>query len=140
MFRDSVELKGLSEIEQKLKGLPIKVRKGMMRKALRAGGKIILAAAKQESPVSTGLLRSQIKLRVHKNKRGFMSIRVGTGSKGNSGPAFYSSFQELGYKHRGGNQVPANPFLKRASDKSKDQAGEATTASLKEQIESSVRA
>ncbi len=140
MFRDSVAVRGLSEIESKLKNLPIKVRKTMMRKALRAGGKIILSAAREEAPVRTGLLQSQIKLRVHKNKKGYMSIRVGTGSKGNPGPAFYSSFVELGYKHRGGKQIPANPFLKRASDKSKDQAGQATTESLQQQIEESVRA
>ena len=140
MFRDSVKVKGLSELEQKLKGLPIKVRKGMMRKALRSGGKIILSAAKEEAPVASGLLQSQIKLRIHKNKKGYMSVRIGTGGKGNAGPAFYSSFQELGYKHRGGNQVPANPFLKRASDKSKDEAGRITTESLQQQIEESVRA
>ena len=134
-MQDSIAISGLTELEQKLKNLPIKLRKQMMRKALRAGGKIILSAAKENSPVRSGLLQSQLKLRTGKNKRGYMSVRIGTGKKGDPGPAYYSSFIELGWK-RGGHQIAPNPFLKRASDSAKDRAGRAVTDSLKQQIES----
>ncbi|MDE2101263.1 MAG: HK97 gp10 family phage protein [Patescibacteria group bacterium] len=134
MFTDSIAIKGLTELEQKLKLIPIKLRKSAMRKALRAGGKIILAATKQQAPVASGLLESELKLRAYKNKKGFMSVRIGTGKKGNPGPAFYATFVELGYKHRGGHQVPANPFMKRASDSAKDEAGRAVVDTLQTQL------
>lgn len=126
----NITIHGAKELERKLRALPLKVENKIARKALREGARPILAEAKQQVPVKSGLLRRKLTIRAGKRSRKHGPRIVVQTSEGLfKGEAFYGGFVHFG--HRIGPRrlgpsrklVPANEFLKRAAEKSKDQAG-----------------
>lgn len=77
----SIKLTGDKELQRKLKALQGKDQKKVVRKALRAGGKIILAESKRLVPVDSGRLKKSLKLRAAKGKRQTFGVQVMTGSR-----------------------------------------------------------
>lgn len=98
------KIEGREDLDRRLSSLgdPKLVRK-IMRKALRAGGKIILRLARQYAPSRTGLLRRSLGIRVGKvknNQPGYEAVIIGTTKKRFQGKSFYAWFQEFGW-HQG---------------------------------------
>ena len=108
-------LAGLERLSQKL-------QKKVIRKGLRAGGKIWLAAVKAAAPVRSGNLKRAIKLRAGPRRKGASSITVGARRKdlkvrpGDQG--FYPASVEYGHKvgHRGG---AVRPLVRALSGRTK---------------------
>ena len=67
-----VRVTGLAEAQQRLLKIEAKVRKSILRKAVRTGGKELLKAARGQAPVDTGWLRSQLRVSVK------IDTRIGT--------------------------------------------------------------
>lgn len=139
-------IKGLSELQAMLDTLPAKVEKNILRSALRAGAKPVLAAAKAGVPVRSGKLRD--------------SLRITTSGKGGTARAavttrlFYAKFVEYGtaaheivpqvrsalgfgsvvtekVEHPGGG---ARPFLRPALDGQKEAAVLAAAQQIKKRL------
>ena len=128
----SIKLIGGKELDRKLKALPRKVAKKILRQALRAGAKIILAQAKANAPVATGQLKKSLKVRAMKRTRkGTVGFKVQTKAGDFKGDEFYGSFLEYGFRRgkrpgKGAEYtreiVPAQPFMRPAFDSKKDEA------------------
>lgn len=90
------EVKGLREIEQALKRLPIELERKVLRRAVLAGAGVIRDEARRLAPVRTGALRQNIVARYHKRKNGLVRYDVGI-RKGRKGmDAYYASMVEFG--------------------------------------------
>ena len=102
-------VKGLADLQRALDELPAKIEANIMRGALRAGAKVIMAEAKRlapEGPPSSeggkkyaarrGLLRDSIRISV-RLRRGQVQARVIAGGKvKGGGAAFYAHMVERG--------------------------------------------
>ncbi len=99
-----VTVKGLDQLQKFLDQLPAKIEKNVMRGALRAGAKPVLAAAKANAPVATpsaenqrlyglhsGALRDSIRISVSV-KGGKVTAAV----KAGKGDVYYARFVEYG--------------------------------------------
>jgi HK97 gp10 family phage protein len=138
-----LEIKGGVELLRKLEQFPRTVQRKLLRQAIRDGARPILAAAKANCPVGTGELKKSLRLRVRKKtKPGTYAVQIQAGKYGEfKGDQFYAAFVELG--HRVGSRklgnaramVPANPFMRRAADTTKDRAGRIVGESLGRRIE-----
>jgi HK97 gp10 family phage protein len=94
-----VQLTGAKEIALALGKLETKLARKVGSKALRAGAKIVQAAAVQIAPRGeTGNLKKSIKVRAGKSKKGYRSIIVGPGEKWFTGNEFYAAFVEFGHR------------------------------------------
>lgn len=71
---------GLSELQRLLDTLPAKIEANILRGALRAGAKPILAEAKQNAAVASGALRDGLKIGT-KSKGGIVTASVKAGGK-----------------------------------------------------------
>ena len=131
----------MPEAAESLKQLGRTTERKILRKGLRAGAKIIKAAAQADAPSRTGLMARKIKVRAGKSGKGRISVNVGVGAKDFTGKAFYAAFVLFG--HRVGSRklgdsrkiVPANNFLERAFESSGESAKEAAVATWGELIE-----
>ena len=95
----AVSLRGFAEFEKKLRALPGKVARKVVRQALREGAKIIQAEAKARVPVDSGKLKKSIKVRAAKSrKKGTAAVVVQTGQGDFKGETFYGAFLEYGHK------------------------------------------
>ena len=139
-----MKIEGLKEAVDKLESLDRKVQKSIVRKGLRAGAKIMLAAAKAGAPVRSGNLLSNLKIRGGGTSKGSTRVTVGVAAKGYKGgeKAWYADFVILGH-HVGSAKlgdaravVKPNPFLERAYEATASAVVEATAAYWADQIES----
>lgn len=102
---DTVQIKGLAELQRALDTLPAKIEANIMRGAVRAGVKVIAEAAAANAPVQTGSLKLDFNVGT-RSKAGMVTGRlvVGRGRKSKGGTkkaAFYAHFVEFGTKpHR----------------------------------------
>ena len=117
-----ISLIGDKVLQRKLKRLPIATQKKIVRKALREGGRPVLAAAQQNVPVRSGRTKASLKLRARKAKRGSFGVDVRTGTRAELGipendPSYYPFSVEYGH----GN-VAAQPFMRPAMDDNRDKA------------------
>lgn len=104
-----LELDGVKEVIKALESLPPNVEKQVLRKAMRSAMKPLLAQAKAEAPVKSGLLRSSIVLRAaKKKKRGSIAFEIRPDGK-KFAKGFYPAQVEFGRK-----DMLANPFMARA--------------------------
>lgn len=132
----SIRIEGGKQLERRLKALPPRVAGQVSRQALRAGAKIVQAAAVADAPVRKGLLKQSIKVRAAKRRRGSVGVVVQTGQGFFRGETFYGAFQELGFHlgpRRLGNLrrfVEGKHFMKRAFDDTREEAAKVTTDQL----------
>lgn len=131
-----IKVKGLAELQTFLDQLPAKMEANVLRGALRAGAKPLLAAAKAAAPVGepsetnrnryklyAGALRDSVRISGRIDKRnGKITASVKAGGKTKSGAdVFYAHMVEFGTKphvigdgtHPG---VQAKPFMRPALD------------------------
>ncbi len=105
-----VKVEGATELTAAFNALAFSAQKKVMRPALRAGGKVILAAVKARVPRKSGALARAIKLRSRGRSRKVIGVAVfvdnkliplkkGEGQHNREG--FYPAHLELGYV-RGG--------------------------------------
>lgn len=93
--RNSVRF-GVEKFYKQLDALEAAVQKKIVRKALKAGGKIIAKEAKIRAPVDTGELKSKIKVWALKRSRKRIGVLVGTSAKEYTGDQFCGAFVEHG--------------------------------------------
>jgi HK97 gp10 family phage protein len=97
-----VKITGLDEVLKNLQALDKKVQGKVSKEALRAGAKIMLPVARQESPVKTGIMRKGIKLRMGKKRKGYVYVSIliseKTADRNYVGKLFYGAMQEFGWK------------------------------------------
>jgi HK97 gp10 family phage protein len=110
----SIDLSGDKALLKKFATLGVSVEKKVLRKALRKGGKPVLAKAKQLVPVDKGLLKRSLKLRAIKRSRREFGVRVMTGTREELGipasdPYYYPAAVELGHR-----RAPPHSFLRAA--------------------------
>lgn len=97
-IKATITLKGGLKLERTLRELPKRVANKVVSKSLRAGAKVTQQATKAAAPVRTGLLKSSIKVRATKRKKGRIGIAVQIKGGDYKGKAFYGSFIEYGYR------------------------------------------
>ena len=157
MIVSDIKVKGLAELQAFLDQLPAKMEANVMRAALRAGAKPILAAAKAGVPIGEpsrkgaelyknypGALRDSIRLSARIDRRGGQvtaSIKAG-GKVGKTGAdVFYAHMVEFGTKphvigdgtHPG---VQAKPFMRPALDAQSQAAVVAAGEYIKKRLSS----
>jgi HK97 gp10 family phage protein len=131
-----MQIEGLDETVDRLSELSSKVSKGIVRKGLRAGAKIIRGGAQAEVHSVSGITSKNIKVRAGRSRKGMVSVTVGIGVKYFSGPAFYAAFDLFGHRvgsRKLGNarkEVPANNWLNRACQAKKSEAVEVITDTI----------
>jgi HK97 gp10 family phage protein len=95
-------VEGAAELERRLSDLDKKVARRVIRQALRAGANTVLPVARAETPVRTGKLRKNVKVRTLKrNKPGTYAISVTSGATADNmytGEAYYGAFVHFGHK------------------------------------------
>lgn len=137
----TIKLEGAEAILRKLETLEPRVAKKHLKKALRVGAKIILAATKRKAPVLSGNLKRSLSVRNSKRRRGRHEggVTVLTDTKkvpelitfGKDGKrAFYPAVIEYGSRHR-----RARPFMRPAFDAEKRNALDASMKSLRDSVE-----
>lgn len=132
---DSDELRGLLD---ELSKLEREVGAPLLRKALRAGARPVLAAAKALVPKDTGLLESTIKIKSARSRApGGVAVSVSTAATDFQGQAFYGAFVEYGYR-KGSRKlgdrrkvVPPQPFMRPAADTAGAEAIAIVTAEIR---------
>lgn len=136
-----MKVQGLQEATQALRELDRKAQKRIVRKALRAGGKVIQDKARTEAPTRTGALKRNVKIRGGRASKGSVALNIGIGARDFTGKTFYGGFVQYG--HRIGKRalgskrklVPPNEFLTRAFDATKEQAVTVVVQALGELLE-----
>lgn len=104
------EVVGQRELFARLRQLPPKVQRKVVRPALRAAAKVIHAEAKQLVPVRSGALQKSLKVRAQKRKRDSIGVNVQTGEKFFRGPVFYGGFVEYGTRKMQGRHFMQSAF------------------------------
>ena len=140
----TIELQGVEELRRKLLSLEPRIAKKVLRKALRAGAKIIHARAKQNIPTGgSGVLARSIKVRAMKRTRKQrIGVAVETREGWYKGEAFYGAFVEFGHKQGSRKlgdarkQIEGKHYIEKAADQTKD----AVTALLSVSIGAGIEA
>lgn len=137
-------LVGDKRIDRMFAELPKRMQKKVVRQGVRAGGKVLLAAAKANAPVLSGRLRKSLKLRVSpRPRKDAYRMRVTTGTREELGipsdeKSYYPAAVEYGHAIvKDGalvGTVPPNPFLRRAFDEKKEEAQNVSTSLISEGI------
>jgi HK97 gp10 family phage protein len=106
---------GIPDLQRALDRLAVDLRKKVIRKALRAGAKVVLNQAKANAPVRTGLLRRRITVmasKLRKVSRGeigvFLTVRAtkkARATKDRRNDPFYFKFQESGFHATGRHKI-----------------------------------
>ncbi len=153
MGRVSVKIEGLKELRDRARKLTVKLERKVYNRAIKAGGKIIVDAAKAKVPVRTGSIRSSLVHRASsKPSKGLFGVKVTIkggrkssdriarrrqGKGGEYSPDAverYYRFQELGTKYH-----PAKPFLRPSLEGSQAAVLNAVKAELAAGIEREAR-
>jgi len=124
----TLNLIGEKALQRKLAALGRTGANKVLRKALRAGAKVIRTEAQANAPVLTGDLRANIRVRAMKRRKQGVGVRVVVGDGWYQGDQFYGAFLEFG--HRVGSRrlgdaratVEPKPFMRPAFDQKKDAA------------------
>lgn len=109
-----LEIKGLKELNNLLNKLPDKIAKKPLQNALRAGGNVVVKAAKAKAPVDTGLLRDSIAVKQAKQKTGAVHYQVGVYQKIGKKRPFYAHMIEFGTS-----KMSPKPFMRPAWEETK---------------------
>lgn len=119
-----VTIHNLPALRRDFSVLTAKMQRGVIRDALRAGARPVVASAKAKVPVLTGDLKRSISQRVSvKGASGVATI-------GFARKQFYGAFIELGTS-----KMAAKPFLRPALDESRQKIEEAFVAAINRGIE-----
>jgi HK97 gp10 family phage protein len=90
------EIEGVEKLIHALSGLPDKVSKVIVKKAIREAMKPVAAKVRELAPKDTGAPKQSVKVRATKRKRGRLGVVVSISSGHFKGDQYYGSFQEFG--------------------------------------------
>jgi Bacteriophage HK97-gp10, putative tail-component len=129
---------GIKAIDRKLRKLPVKVQKKVIRQSMRDGLKVMQAEVKSQIPVDTGLARSNVKVRALKKRRRdriAMEVRIAAApglinTSGSGKPFFYPAGIEYG-----DSEHQANPFGRRSYTAKGDTAKSVTMVQMRDGVE-----
>jgi HK97 gp10 family phage protein len=127
MMRIEITVEGADEVARKLKELPSKLEKKLMRQALKKGAEPILAEAISRVPVRTGNLASQMNVK-SSTKGGQPTASIGNGT------AYYAIMLEKGSTGPGKRVQKPTPFMAPGISAVKD-AIHAVAEELKEHLD-----
>jgi len=138
-MKQALIITGVKPIDRKLKLLPPRLQKKVVRQAMRAGCKILADEVRAQAPVLSGLTKSAVKVRATKSrKRGTLGIEVQisgkvdglikTDSEGKG--TFYPAVVQYGREG-----VPPNPFMSRAFESKGEAARQVTIEALRQGVE-----
>lgn len=126
----NIELLGARELSARLHALPLALQKRAVRSAIRKGGKILLEASRtaaraQTNPANASDHMIQIaeglKLRSITRKRGFLGVKVQTGTKSEHGIPEASKWFYPAHIEFGSSRAPARPYLRPPLDEKRDE-------------------
>lgn len=112
MSSGTIVVKGLAELQKALQTLPAKLQANVMRGALRAGAKPLMAEAKQLAPVDQGLLAAS--LRIHTRVKSLVaigSVKAGGSPRNSQHAARHAHLVEYGTKPHHIEARPPNKAL-----------------------------
>lgn len=145
--RVRINVTGVPSIDRKLRTLPDKVARKVLRQAIRKGLKPVRAEAQRLVPVDSGLTKRSIKVRAWpKRRRGQVALEVRTADGDYQGETFYAAFVEFGHfqgpRAAGGRRtwVPERPFMRPAFDNKKRAARKVAIREIHAGIAREVRA
>lgn len=130
----SMTIDGLSGTVQALHDLGRRDAKRIVRKALRAGGRIIRTAERAEAPRLTGKLRRSIGVVGKKPKGGVLAVGVGPRSAPFKAGPFYPAFVIFGHRAGKSGRVAANDFPSRAFAAAADRAADAAAKMILDEL------
>lgn len=137
----TVDISALGDVrlQKRLARLTTKMQKSIVRRALRAGAKEILAVTKQLVPVDTGKLREGLKIRATKARRGSFGVQVQTPTRADLGigadeKGFYPAVLEYGADGH-----PPHPYLRPALEQGRAAALDAIATGIREGIDEAVK-
>jgi len=108
-----VKFSGFDDVFKKLEQLPRRVESNVVRRAVRAGGAILVKEARSLVPVDSGTLKKSIGQKPQRARKSHFFIQVGArAGKKQKNDAWYAHLIEFGTKYQ-----PARPFLRPAFDK-----------------------
>lgn len=131
----NLTIRGATEIRRALRTLEPKLANRVIRQALRKAQKPIAAETKALAPVDEGTLRSAVKVRAMRRKRGRIGVIVIIGQGDFKGKTFYGAMKELGTKF-----AKALHFMKRAFQSRQAQALEIVQSEIAQGIEREAKA
>lgn len=109
MAKFETKLKNMDVIRAKLKALPAKIARKILRRALREAGKTLQDEVIRRAPVGlTGNLADSIKVKDLRTEKGQVGAKVGVG-------AYYARFVEDGTI-----KMSAKPFARPAFDSTRE--------------------
>lgn len=120
----TVQVQNLPALQRDFSNLTAKMQRGVLRDALRAAARPVVASAKTKVPVRTGALKKGISQRVSVKGSKAEAI-IGFRRKD-----FYGRFIELGTS-----KMSAKPFLRPALDESQQKIEEAFAQAINRGIE-----
>lgn len=129
----NVDVVGLAEVENALKGMGRKLATREAGNALRAGARIIRDEARKNAPVLSGALKKSLIVRTGRSRGDWKNVIVGVGKKWFVGDQFYAAFLEFGWKHgsrkRGDarKQIPGRHYVESAYKTQRQRALRAVT-------------
>lgn len=133
-----VKIQGLEGIEEKLRSAGTKLAAKALRRALRVGGNVLRDEIRARTPVETGILRKNVKLRVSVSAKREESIaKVGFGRQTVVARAVELGHRQLTHKKQGKKQVgqvPAHPFIRPAFEAAKQKAIDAFAQTIREAL------
>jgi len=128
------KITGVDKIVRKLKSVEPSIQQKALRKATRAGAKVIQAEAKALVPVDTGALKDAIKVKAGKRKKGRISTLVQVGQGDFKGDTFYGGMIEFGTS-----KMPARPFMTPAYESKGEEARDAAIDALNRALDQILR-
>ena len=125
------KVEGMKQLERDFKRLG-KVPQTIVTQAARAGGRIVLRAAKQNAPEDDGDLKRSLVLKrekrrvrgktvydvMHSPHMNYALVKISKEGK----RSYYPASQEYGFMTRDGGYVPGYRYLRRAADDNRIQA------------------
>lgn len=131
--KQKVIVTGIMEIDRALKQVEAKTQKKIVRRSMRNSmKKEVLAEARAKSPVDSGLMKSQIKVRAGNAKRGDIAVVVQVGDKKFNN--FYPKFVEFGTTN-----IAAREFMRKAYQAKDEKASKQVQVEIVHEIEKEVK-
>lgn len=137
-MKTTVIITGVSAIDRRMKLLPLKVQKKVLRPAMRDGLKLVAAEVRMQAPVETGRTKGAVQVRaLRQRRRDSVSLEVRISGKipglikqGQSEPVFYPAVVEYGRK-----DMPPNPFMRRSYEAKGEAARQLAIQRIREGVE-----
>jgi HK97 gp10 family phage protein len=132
----TITIKGLDQVNKKLRRLPAKLGRTVIRKAMRQSLKPVQARVRELAPAGkTGQIKGGVRILAARARKGRVTVRVVIGKGWFKGDSFYAGFQEYGWQpgRRGGTRgrhIAGKHFMRHAYE----QAGPAAKGDAEARI------